>query len=189
MKGEYYGLHETIQGILICLEACAPWEYELDEEGFVLIEQLLHSLNSSHEYEREITKEDLEYIITHSDKKRHEIVKDKIRALYGHSTPIKIEKTKVTPPDVLYHGTAKRFLPSILKDGLLPMKRQYVHLSVDTDMATLVGKRRDNDPVILQIDAKAAYEDGLPFYIGNEKVWLCDQVPPQYIEILEHKEK
>lgn len=172
MKGEYYGLHETIQGSLICLEACAPWEYELelDEEGFVLIEQLLHSLNSSHEYEREITKENLEYIITHSDKKRHEIVKDKIRALYGHSTPIKIERTKATPPDVLYHGTAKRFLPSILKDGLLPMKRQYVHLSVDTDMATLVGKRRDNDPVILQIDAKAAYEDGLPFYIGNEKV-------------------
>lgn len=146
-------------------------------------------MNSSHEYEREITKEDLEYIITHSDKKRHEIVKDKIRALYGHSTPIKIEKTKATPPDVLYHGTAKRFLSSILKDGLLPMKRQYVHLSVDTDMATLVGKRKDNNPVILQIDAKTAYEDGLPFYIGNEKVWLCDQVPPQYIKILEHKEK
>ncbi len=164
----------------------APWEYELelDEKGFVPIDQLLHSLNASHEYDREITKEDLEYIVKHSDKKRHEIVGDKIRALYGHSTPIKIEKTPGIPPDVLYHGTAKRFLDSIMKDGLLPMERQYVHLSVDTDVANLVGKRRDANPAILEIDAKSASNDGVEFYIGNDKVWLCDKVPAKYIKIL-----
>lgn len=65
----------------------APWKYELvlDENGFVPIEQLLHSLNSLNEYGRNVTKEDLEYIISNSDKKRHEIVGDKIRALYGQS--------------------------------------------------------------------------------------------------------
>ncbi len=166
----------------------APWEYELelDENGFVSIKQLLHSLNSSNEYDREITKEDLEYIISCSDKKRHEIVGDKIRALYGHSIPTKIEKTTAIPPDILYHGTAKRFLDSIMKDGLLPMKRQYVHLSVDTDMATLVGKRRDHNPIILVIDAKTASKDGIKFYIGNDKVWLCDKMPAKYIKILEN---
>lgn len=165
----------------------APWEYELelDENGFVPIEQLLNSLNSTNEYDRDITKEDLEYIISNSDKKRHEIVKENIRALYGHSVPKKLEKTKGTPPDVLYHGTAKRFLNSIMTHGLLPMKRQYVHLSVDTDMATLVGKRRDNDPIILEIDSKSAYKDGITFYIGNDKVWLCDNIPAKYIKILE----
>lgn len=165
----------------------APWEYELelDENGFVPIEQLLNSLNSSNEYDRLITKEDLEYIIEHSDKKRHEIAKENIRALYGHSVPKKLEKTKGTPPDVLYHGTAKRFLNSIMSEGLLPMKRQYVHLSVDTDMATLVGKRRDNDPIILEIDSKRAYQDGITFYIGNDNVWLCDNIPAKYIKILE----
>jgi putative RNA 2'-phosphotransferase len=164
----------------------APWEYELelDENGFVSIEQLLNSLNSLNEYGREIKKEDLEYIIDNSDKKRHEIVGDKIRALYGHSVPIKIEKTIATPPDVLYHGTAKKFLDSIMKEGLLPMNRQYVHLSVDTDMATLVGKRRDVDPVILEINARAAENDGIKFYIGNDKVWLCDGMPSKYIKIL-----
>ena len=123
----------------------APWEYELelDENGFVLIEQLLNSLNSLNEYGRNVTREDLEYIIANSDKKRHEIVGDKIRALYGHSVPNKIEKIPGLPPDILYHGTAKRFVDSIMKEGLVPMKRQYVHLSVDTSIATLVGKRRD----------------------------------------------
>ncbi len=164
----------------------APWEYELelDDEGFVFIEQLLHSLNSSHEYDRNITKEDLEYIINNSDKKRHEIVGNKIRALYGHSTPIKIEKKEATPPNILYHGTARRFLDSIMKDGILPMNRQYVHLSVDTDMATLVGKRRDDNPIILVIDAKRAFNDGIKFYIGNDKVWLCDKMPAKYITLL-----
>ena len=96
----------------------APWEYELelDEEGFVPIEQLLQSLNLLNEYGRDVTKEDLEYIIAHSDKKRHEIVDDKIRALYGHSLPTKIEKSPGIPPDVLYHGTANRFLDFIMKD-------------------------------------------------------------------------
>ncbi len=165
----------------------APWEYELelDENGFVSIEQLLNSLNSSNEYDRLITKEDLEYIIEHSDKKRHEIIGDNIRALYGHSVPKKLEKTKGTPPDVLYHGTAKRFLDSIMTHGLLPMKRQYVHLSVDTDMATIVGKRRDSNPIILVIDSKSAYKDGIIFYVGNDKVWLCDNLPAKYIKVLE----
>ncbi len=166
----------------------APWEYELelDENGFVPIEQLLHSLKSLNEYGRDVTKEDLEYIVAHSDKKRHEIVGDKIRALYGHSVPIKIEKIPGTPPDVLYHGTARRFLDSIMKDGLLPMKRRYVHLSVDTDMATLVGKRRDANPVILQIDSKAALNAGIKFYIGNDKVWLCDKMPAKCIKIFKN---
>ncbi len=163
----------------------APGEYELelDENGYVSVEQFLHVLNLSNEYGRDITKEDLEYIITNFDKKRHEIVGDKIRALYGHSVSAKIEKTPKIPPDVLYHGTAKSFLDSIMKEGLLPMGRQYVHLSIDTDMATLVGKRRDIDPILLQIDAKAASDDGIIFYVGNDKVWLCDTIPSKYISI------
>ena len=41
-----------------------PWEYELelDEEGFVPINQLLDALNESGNYERTIVKEDLEHI-------------------------------------------------------------------------------------------------------------------------------
>lgn len=97
---------------------------------------------------------------------------------------MKIEKSIGNPPDILYHGTAKRFLDSILQNGLQPMNRQYVHLSADTETATQVGKRRDNQPVILEIDTKKALENGIFFYIGNEKVWLADSVSPQFISVL-----
>ena len=135
-------------------------------------------------YSREIVEADLEYIIKTSEKKRHEISGDKIRALYGHSIPMKIEKSIGNPPDILYSKTAKRFLDSILQNGLQPMNRQYVHLSADTETATQVGKRRDNQPVILKIDTKLASLSGIAFYIGNEKVRLTDSVPPQFISVL-----
>lgn len=164
----------------------APWEYELemDLDGSVLISQLLSAINEENKYSQEVAKADLEYIIKTSEKKHHEISGDKIRALYGHSIPMKIEKSIGNPPDILYHGTAKRFLDSILQNGLQPMNRQYVHLSVDTETATQVGKRRDNQPIILKIDTKLAFLSGIAFYIGNEKVWLADSIPPQFISVM-----
>ena len=163
----------------------APWEYELelDSAGFVPVEQLINAVNESGNYDRPITVSDLEHIIEISDKKRHEIQGDKIRALYGHSIPMHISKDAVVPPDVLYHGTTHKALEAILNDGLKPMGRQYVHLSVDTETAVQVGKRRDTAPVILVIDAHKAYTDGIVFYKGNDKVVLADYVPARYISI------
>jgi putative RNA 2'-phosphotransferase len=163
----------------------APWEYELelDSEGFVHVEQLINAINESSNYECPITIRDLEHIIEISNKKRHEIQGDKIRALYGHSIPMHISKDVIVPPDVLYHGTTHKALDSILSAGLKPMGRQYVHLSVNTDTAMQVGKRRDNDPVILVVDAHKAYADSISFYKGNDKVILADYVSAQYIRV------
>lgn len=42
-------------------------------------------------------------------------------------------------------------------------------------------------PCVLVIDAKAAWNDGVKFYLGNEKVWLADAVPGRYIRKLEER--
>ena len=68
-----------------------------------------------------------------------------------------------------------------MQQGLLPQGRQYVHLSQDTETAYCVGRRRDEKPCIMEINARKAWEDGLKFYYGNEKVWLADKIPSQYI--------
>jgi putative RNA 2'-phosphotransferase len=164
----------------------APWEYELeiDSDGFVPIEQLIRSINESGSYERPITKEDLKNIIETSDKQRHEIVNDKIRALYGHSLATHISKDKISPPNILYHGTTHKVFETILIEGLKPMGRQYVHLSSDINTAVQVGKRRDQQPIILKIKAIVAYKNGISFYKGNDKVILADYVPKEYISLL-----
>ena len=160
----------------------APWEYELemDEEGWVSVEQLLDALNKDEKWES-ISEKDLIVMIQKSEKKRHEIANGKIRAYYGHSVPIKIVKEEKEPPRVLYHGTARRFLDSIKENGLLPEGRQYVHLSQDVETAHNVGRRHDKHPCVLKINATQAYQDGINFYYGNEKVWLADEIPSKYI--------
>lgn len=165
----------------------APWEYELemDEQGFVSISQLLAALNETGHYDREVTIDDLIQMMNQNDKKRHEIVGDRIRALYGHSIDMIIHKEETVPPDILYHGTTHKVLEKILKDGLKPMSRQYVHLSKDIQMAVQVGKRRDDKPVILIVDAKKASQDGIKFYQGNDRVVLADCVPAKYLKAME----
>lgn len=166
----------------------APWEYELelDENGWVKIEQLLTSLKENNQWSS-VTEEDLNNMIAVSEKKRHEILFGKIRALYGHSLPQRIVKEEKEPPKILYHGTARRFLASIKVDGLLPRGRQYVHLSIDVDTASQVGKRRDNEPTIFEINARQAWDEGIKFYQGNDKVWLADFVPSKYINEIDSK--
>lgn len=163
----------------------APWEYELelDEHGWVNIEQLLYSFHEEKKWS-ELDIKDIAYVVENCDKKRFEIDGKRIRALYGHSVPQKIVKEPLQPPEILYHGTPRRFLSMIKENGLIPKGRQYVHLAVDTDMALQVGKRRDDHPALLIINSRDAWNDEIKFYKGNEKVWLADFIDSKYIEIL-----
>lgn len=163
-----------------------PEEYnlKLDEDGFVKIDELLLELNKNNKYKKIITKEDLKYIILHSDKKRWEIKGEMIRALYGHSTSQTIIKASATPPDILYHGTTHKAIDDILKVGLKPMTRQYVHMSINIETAVKTGKRRESNPVILKIDAKKALSDEIKFYKGNDEVWLAEEIPAKYITVI-----
>ncbi|KNY25144.1 RNA 2'-phosphotransferase [Pseudobacteroides cellulosolvens] len=175
----YVGLSKEISYAL----RHAPWEYELelDENGAVDVQQLIDSLREDTKWQF-VTIKDILKSMELSDKKRFEIKDGKIRALYGHSIPQKLIKEPQEPPEILYHGTARRFVESIMKDGLLPRGRQYVHLSSDTATASIVGKRRDSSPVLLKIYAKKAWDDGAKFYYGNETIWLADNVDSKYIE-------
>ena len=71
----------------------APWEYELemDEEGWVPVEQLLDALHRTEKWSN-ISEADLNEMIETSEKKRHELADGKIRAFYGHYIPMKILK-------------------------------------------------------------------------------------------------
>ena len=163
-----------------------PWIYELelDDEGWVPVQSLLLALNKLGEPWKEVTEETLALMIEHSDKKRHQIKNGKIKALYGHSLIGKLAKTPAIPPDILYHGTSKDFAQSIQQVGLLPMNRQYVHLSTNVETAIQVGLRKDNRPLLLEINAKEAYMDGVVFYQGNEQVWLVDKLSSKYVQNL-----
>lgn len=161
----------------------APWKYglELDREGWADLQQLLRALQARGW--QGLTAADLEEMNRLSDKQRFEIAGGRIRALYGHSIPQRICREPAPPPEVLFHGTARRFLPSIREKGLLPQGRQYVHLSADPETALEVGRRHGRHPVVLKIQARRAWDDGIRFYRGNDSVWLSEAIPWRYIEL------
>jgi putative RNA 2'-phosphotransferase len=160
-----------------------PWLYELelDDEGWASLDALLAVLRGECPEWSNLSEADLIRMTTTSSKRRHEISGNRIRALYGHSVPSRLRKTPGVPPNLLLHGTAPETIPYIRSSGLLPMGRQYVHLSVDEVTAAEVGRRKSPQPVILRVAACDAHLHGLRFYEGNEKVWLADHVPAQFI--------
>lgn len=103
-----------------------------------------------------------------------------IRANQGHSVEVDLHLEEREPPEVLYHGTGERFLPSILAEGVKKGQRHHVHLSRDAETARKVGARR-GPPVVLAVDARGMQRDGHPFFLSANGVWLTDAVPPGYL--------
>lgn len=132
-----------------------------------------------------MSHDDLVRVVSTNDKQRFELdaVSGRIRARQGHTIAVELALDPVEPPAVLYHGTPKRNLDSILATGLDRRKRHHVHLSGDVETAQRVGRRR-GDEVILVIDVAAMAADGATFWRTDNGVWLTDAVPPTLISVL-----
>ena len=146
----------------------------LDQNGWADVEELCKKMP--------ITLDILKEIVHTDSKGRYSFSNDgkMIRANQGHSIDVDVGLVEKRPPDVLYHGTAERFVSSICASGLNPMSRQYVHLSDNYETALEAGKRHGN-PCVLCVDAARAFEDSQKFYLSENKVWLTKTLGPKYI--------
>ena len=146
---------------------------DMDKNGYVSVKQLISRLN--------ITKTDLDFIVDTDNKTRfsYSTSKDKIRCNQGHSIDVDVELVETKPPDILYHGTGWKSVSSILETGIEKRERLHVHLSSDLDTANDVGSRHGSVYVI-KIDTKKMYEDGIKFYLSENKVWLTDFINTKY---------
>lgn len=151
----------------------------LDPQGWVSIDELVEKGNAAG---TQFGREDLLHVVETSDKKRFSISTDglRIRAAQGHSVAVELGLSPQEPPSVLYHGTATRFVDSILSEGLKPQDRQHVHLSIDEATARRVGQRHGK-PFILKIEALRMHTKGFKFFLADNGVWLTDQVPPEFL--------
>lgn len=152
----------------------------LDEHGWANVEELIDGINNTG---RKIDMEILEEIVKTDNKQRYSFNEDKtlIRANQGHSIPVDVELKEKEPPEFLYHGTADRFLKSIMEEGLKPMSRLYVHLSKDIETANKVG-RRHGRLVILKVHSRQMHQEGIKFYLSENGVWLTKKVDLKYLE-------
>ncbi len=152
---------------------------KLDAEGWAEMSELIALSNSNG---RNLTAELINEVVATNDKKRFAFSDDetKIRANQGHSVAVELGLNPVTPPDVLYHGTATRFLGSIREKGLISGSRRHVHLSAEIATAIDVG-RRHGKPTVLTIESSEMHSLGHEFFISSNGVWLTSAVPVDFL--------
>ena len=153
----------------------------LDEHGWADVDELIEGIAAKKKFNREI----LEEIVRTDKKQRYSFNEDKtrIRANQGHSIPVDLDLEPSEPPEILWHGTAEKYVASIDRTGLRPGNRMYVHLSADEQTAEQVG-RRHGRPVIYQVKSGEMYRKGFRFYRSVNGVWLTVMVPVEYLRKL-----
>jgi len=154
-----------------------PQDLKMDRHGFVDVDELLVKIRERFPISNKLVSE----IAEKSGRRRFDIVGNKIRALYGHTIPVKLELEEDRVVKVLYHGTTLEAAHKIMRDGLKPMRRRWVHLSPTREIAVEVGLRRTENPVVLEIYVEGARRNGLKFFKATDRVYVSREIPSSYI--------
>ncbi|MBM3263137.1 MAG: RNA 2'-phosphotransferase [candidate division Zixibacteria bacterium] len=155
------------------------FEIELDAQGYAALEDVV---DAAQEKYADVTREEIFEVVEGGDKRRFETNGDRIRARYGHSFPIDLGLPPMVPPEYLYYATAPDQAGFIIANGLSPGDRQFVHLSMDKEIAAAVAGSRTRTHVMFRVLARQASETGISFY-DRTPVYLTHGVPPRFIEI------
>ena len=158
-----------------------------DDEGYVELKDLAKAIKTLKPELAWITENHIVAIALLDRKGRFHIKGNKIAATYGHSYAVKRKYDEVQEVGDLYHGTVEARLPSILKEGLKPVKRLYVHLTNDLEEAWRNASRWRGKPVVLVIDGKGLVKSGAKIFRGSHKIFLTRHVPPRFIKKVLHK--
>ncbi len=157
---------------------------KLDDDGWVDVNVMLSALQTHNRKWQNLDIADVQKMMAQASKQRFEVQDGRIRALYGHSAKNSVQKTPSEPPAYLWHGAPQSAVSAIQENGLKPMRRQFVHMAVQQNMANQVAQRKGEAVILLKVAALEAYQSGYPFYLGNDNVWLADFVPPEFIEVV-----
>lgn len=129
----------------------------------------------------QVTVHQLMEVVNTDSKQRFTVSTGRIRAAQGHSLLVEMNFPASTPPEALWHGTVASAYPSIMEEGLLPMGRQFVHLSASQATAETVARRRAGEVVLLEIAAHKFVEAGYQLVQSENGVWLTKHIPALFI--------
>ncbi len=151
---------------------------DIDERGWVSFEELMRVVRRKYSW---ASKWHVLALLKSDVKGRYELTDDKIRARYGHSIKVDLDFPECNH-EVLYYGTSEEEADRLLEVGIKPVRQRYVHLSTTLEKSIEVAKLRTERPIILEIDAKKAREDGITIIQATEDICLSEEISPEYIK-------
>lgn len=161
------------------------FDLKMDSHGFVSLKDFVSALQRKQRRYHWLRPHHIIAIIETDNKGRYEYRDGMIRATYAHSFEIDLDLPSGGTPDKLYYPTTKEEVDIVLEVGLKPSDRKMVHLSKGIGDAVNAGRVRTPEPIILEVDARAAAEDGIIIKKAGRTVYLTSDVPPRYLSRIE----
>jgi putative RNA 2'-phosphotransferase len=85
------------------------------------------------------------------------------------------------PPDILYTPIRARAYNTVSSRGLTGFGEQWIVLSTDRDKAERLGRRREKEPVIVEVKASMAEQSGNDFYKYGKSLYLSKKIDALWI--------
>ncbi|MCE5335975.1 MAG: hypothetical protein LLG06_15445 [Desulfobacteraceae bacterium] len=83
------------------------------------------------------------------------------------------------PPSRLYFGARPGSIDRIRIAGLVPGGRAYVPLASERGLALRIAKRRESEPIVLEIMSDRALERGISFFKAGPQLYLVEAIPSE----------
>ena len=153
-----------------------PDEFGLvtDIDGFVKIKDLLKAITEEEGW-KYVRRSHLDEILYSLSDPPFEISGKKIRAQHRDQLARPDPVSKL--PKLLFTSVRKRAYRSVLDKGIFPTGYYQVVLSSSRDLAERMGKRTDQNPVILSVHVQKSIENGVRFYQSGQSLFLAESIP------------
>lgn len=81
------------------------------------------------------------------------------------------------PPKTLYTAVRGKAHAHVLREGITPTGAPYVLMTTDRETALTIGRRIDNEPVIIEVKPYACMDEGVIIYEMG-RLFMADYLPP-----------
>jgi putative RNA 2'-phosphotransferase len=149
---------------------------QIDAHGFVPLAEVLKALQERYP---EVREADIRRLVEGASPPRFEIGDRGIRALYGHSFYVELDGEPAQVPELLYMGCLRKEVQRFRAEGIKPVDRYYVHLSLTRESAA-ERSHQPGDPCVIEILAAQAQAAGHQFYRRGE-VLLTLALPARFV--------
>ncbi|MEA3190619.1 MAG: putative 2-phosphotransferase [Thermoplasmata archaeon] len=154
----------------------------MDGRGWVDLNEFVGAIrNSRPNYARWLRPEHIQALVETDEKGRYQIDGGMIRATYAHSVNVNLDDLPEAQVDKLYFPVSEEELDLVLETGLRPSDRNMIHLSATPDKAYSAGRVHNPDPILLEVDVKAASEAGNFIFRAGKSVYVTEAVEPDYL--------
>lgn len=155
-----------------------PDEFGLipDKDGFVTIKELLKALSETDGW-RHIRRSHFNELLLVDPDPPVEIADNRIRAKNRDQLPAVRPCTDL--PRLLYTAIRKKAYPAVKEKGLRATKESPVMCTADPQSAEQLGRRKDNQPVVLTIHTTKTAAREIEFTRFGEHLYLAETLPPE----------